>query len=128
MTLKLSAVVTAAAIAAFALAAPSSASAKALPPLHGFCIDPTPGACVDNGVSTPSSENPPVFTFTSGGHSLSGDLIIGILIPNDISPPASFTILNNSSLATIGTATPLSTSTSWKTGELGAYMTRSEEH
>ncbi len=113
-------------IAAFALAAPISASAKPLPPLHGFCIDATPGSCVDVGASTPTSVNPPVFGFTSGGQSITGDFIVGILIPNDNLPPASFTILNNATSLAIGTATPLSITTSWTnppTNELGAYMT-----
>ena len=120
MKAHLSRLIVAAGIAAFALIAPSAASATTL---HGFCVDATPGACVDNGVTTPTSVNPPVFGFTSGGQSESGDFLIGILIPNDISPPASFTILDANTNATLGTATPLSTTTAWTSGELGAYMT-----
>jgi len=111
--------IAAAGIAALALGFPSVASAV---PLHGFCVDPTPGACSDNGVNTPTAVNPPVFGFTQDGHSASGDYLIGILIPDSISPPANFTIEDTNS-ANTWTANPLSTTTAWTSGKLGAYMT-----
>ena len=119
----LSGLIVAAGLTALAIVAPSAASATQL---HGFCVDPTPGACADNGANTPTALNPPEFGFTSGGTSESGDLLIGILVPNDISPPASFTIENFNNTSQTWTATPLSTTTSWThppTNELGAYMT-----
>ena len=107
----------AAGIAAWALAAPTTASAT---PLHGFCLG---SPCVDNGTNTPTDQQPPVFGFTSGGQSKTGDFLVGILVPNDNSPPASFTVVNaNNSLQT-WTANPLSTSSSWTSGKLGDYMT-----
>jgi hypothetical protein len=109
----------AAGIVALTLVAPSAASAV---PLHGFCVDATPGACADNGTNTPTSVNPPVFGFTQDGHSASGDYLIGILIPDSIAPPASFTIEDTNS-ANTWTANPLSTTTAWTSGKLGAYMT-----
>jgi hypothetical protein len=125
MKAHLSSLIAAVGIVACVLAAPSAALAAKVA-LHGFCVDPTPGACADNGVTTPTAVNPPVFGFTHDGHSITGDYLIGILIPDNISPPASFTILNATTLATLGTANPLSTTTPWTnppTNELGAYMT-----
>ena len=107
-------------IAAAGIAAIASvASATASPtPLHGFCLG-TP--CADNGTNTPTDQQPPVFGFTAGGHSATGDLFITVLVPDSIAPPASFTIENANTLAVLGTATPLSTTTPWNSGELGTY-------
>ena len=109
--------IAAAAIAVGALAAPISASAT---PLHGYCVGT---ACPDNGTNSPTSLNPPVFAFSTSGQDATGDFLVGILVPSDLSPPPSFTILDHNNNAITFTATPLSTTTAWTTGELGAYMT-----
>lgn len=114
-----SSLIAAVGMAALALLAPSAASAV---PLHGFCVDPTPGACVDNGTVTPTTVNPPVFGFTQDGHSASGDLLVGILIPDSIAPPGDFTILDNSTSTAIGTASLLNGTTAWTSGKLGTYL------
>jgi hypothetical protein len=107
----------AAGIAAWALAAPTAASAT---PLHGYCV--TVG-CPDNGTNSPTAVNPPVFAFSTSGQDATGDFLVGILVPKDLSPPANFTIMNYNNTAQTWTASPLSTSSAWTTGELGAYMT-----
>jgi len=109
--------IAAAGIAALASVGPAMASPI---PLHGFC---TGSPCADNGTNTPTDQNPPVFGFTAGGHSATGDLLITILVPDNSPAPAPFTIENASTLATMGTATALSTTTPWTSGELGAYET-----
>lgn len=80
-------------------------------------------ACPDNGTNSPTSLNPPVFAFSTSGQDATGDFRVGILVPSDLSPPPSFTILDHNNNAITFTATPLSTTTAWTTGELGAYMT-----
>ncbi len=112
-----SGLIAAAGIAACALTAPTAVSAT---PLHGYCV--TVG-CPDNGTNSPTSVNPPVFAFSTSGQDQSGDFLVGILVPNNDSPPASFTILDYNNNATSWTANPLSTTTAWTTGELGTYMT-----
>jgi len=108
-------------VAAGIAALTSISSAAASPtPLHGFCLG-TP--CADNGTNTPTDQQPPVFGFTAGGQSATGDLFITVLVPDSISPPASFTIENANTLAVLGTATAVSTTTPWNSGELGAYFT-----
>ena len=106
----------AAGIAALALVAPVSASAT---PLHGYCVGT---ACPDNGTNSPTALNPPVFAFSTSGQAATGDFLVGILVPNDDPTPASFTILDHNNNAITFTATPLSTTTAWTSGELGAYM------
>ncbi len=119
MTRTISSLAVAAGIVALALVAPSAASAV---PLHGFCVDATPGACVDNNVNTPTAVNPPVFGFTQDGHSATGDLLVGILVPDSIAPPGNFTILDNSTSTSIGTASLLNGTTAWTSGRIGTYL------
>jgi hypothetical protein len=113
----LSSLFIAAGIAVWALAIPTAASATVL---HGLCVTVP---CADNGTNTPTDQNPPAFGFTSGGQSASGDFLVGILVPNDNSPPASFTIVNFNNNLQTWTASPLSATTSWTSGKLGDYMT-----
>lgn len=71
------------------LAMPSGAQAKpqANPPtLHGFCNTSDVG-CMDNGTNTPTILNPPDFGFSAGGHSATGDVLIDILVPDNVSNP-----------------------------------------
>ncbi len=109
--------IAAAGVAVLALAAPVAASAT---PLHGYCVGV---ACPDLGTNSPTALNPPVFAFSTSGQDETGDFRIGILVPNNDSPPPSFTILDHNNNAITFTATPLSTNTAWTSGELGAYMT-----
>jgi PEP-CTERM motif-containing protein len=109
--------IAAAGLAALAFAVPVSASAT---PLHGYCVGV---ACPDNGTNSPTALNPPVFAFSTSGQDATGDYRIGILVPSDDPAPASFTILDHNNNAITFTALPLSTTTAWTTGELGAYMT-----
>ena len=107
----------AAGLAACAVVSPISASAS---PLHGYCVGT---GCPDLGMNSPTALNPPVFAFSTSGQDATGDFLVGILVPNDLSPPANFTILDHNNNAISWTATPLSTTKAWTTGELGAYMT-----
>jgi hypothetical protein len=113
----ISKLILAAGIAALAFAAPISASAT---PLHGYCVGT---ACPDNGTNSPTALNPPVFAFSTSGTDATGDFLVGILVPNNDAPPPSFTILDHNNNAITFTAIPLSTTTAWTSGELGAYMT-----
>jgi PEP-CTERM motif len=93
-----------------------------LDPLHGFCS----AGCTDNGNNTPITSIPPVnFGFTVSPGSLSGNLTLDFLIPDNVT---SFNISGiqvtgtgstNSSFT--GTATLFST-TAWTTGQLDAYL------
>src|SRR4051794_31324763 len=84
------------AAAAFAAVATPAAAVKPTAPkvnpptLHGFCT--LGDACTDNGTNTPTDVNPPEFAFSSGGQAESGTLIIDILVPNNFTLPASYTI------------------------------------
>jgi len=111
----------AAAPVAFALTATPALATKPSvpkvnpPTLHGFCS--IGDVCTDNGTNTPTDVNPPEFAFSSGGQAETGTLIIDILVPNNFTLPASYTI----SGALSGTAT-LYSSTAWTSGFLDAYL------
>jgi hypothetical protein len=104
--------------AAIAMAA-TPAFASNPPTLHGFCASAHP--CSDNGTNTPTSVNPPVFSFSAGGHSATGDVLIDILVPDNLAQPGSFTV----SGALVGSNTFLASlvsTTAWTTGDLDTYL------
>lgn len=106
--------------AAVALASAATPSFAANPPtLHGFCSTANP--CADNGTHTPTAVNPPVFGFSSGGQSATGDLLIDILIPDNLAPPSSFTISGSLLGANTFMASLFST-TAWTSGQLDSYL------
>jgi hypothetical protein len=116
MTRTIFSLIAAAGLAACAFVATPAAADT----LHGYCF--TTG-CPDTGVSSPTSVNPPVFTFIADPGPQSGDFIIGILVPNDNNPPPSgFTIQDVNSLTTWNSVL-LNSTTSWTSGKLGTYMT-----
>jgi hypothetical protein len=87
--------------------------------LHGFCGTANP--CSDNGTNTPTGVNPPIFGFSAGGHSTSGDLLIDILVPNNLAQPGTFTI-SGSLLGSNTFAAALFSPTAWTSGQLDAYL------
>lgn len=95
------------------MATPASAT------LHGFCGSANP--CSDNGTNTPTSVNPPVFGFSAGGASATGDTWIAILVPDNLAQPGSFTISGSLLGANTFTASLFSGS-AWKTGQLDAFL------
>jgi hypothetical protein len=98
------------------LAIPGSAHAT----LHGFCDTLAP--CTDNGTNTPTSVNPPDFGFSAGGHSATGDLMIDILVPDNVSSPSTtYTISGPLVGATTFTAS-LFSATPWTSGQLDSYL------
>jgi hypothetical protein len=105
--------VLAAASATLAFAATPAFAANA-PTLHGFCSSANP--CSDNGTNTPTDQNPPEFFFSAGGHNQTGNVFIDILVPDNNSAPASFTM--NSGAFTAALFSP----TAWTSGQLDAYL------
>jgi hypothetical protein len=107
-------------LAASAFAAMATPVLAANPPtLHGFCATASP--CTDNGTNTPTNVNPPIFGFSAGGSSATGDVLIDILIPDNLAQPGSFTI----SGALVGSNTFLAalvSPTAWTSGQLDAYL------
>ena len=108
----------------------SAAGANAdtiLDPLHG-CVGATL-ACADNGVNTPTSQNPPHFAFSVSPGPQTGDFRLDVLVPNNEDPTPlalSFAITgtqggatNTSPLARIAT---LFSGTAWTSGFLDAYL------
>jgi len=94
------------------LAVPASAT------LHGWCGSGATSTCLDNGTNTPTSVNPPnPFGFTGSSAGETGDFLIDILVPNNLSSPSSFSITGGAT----GTAT-LFSSTAWISGQLDAYL------
>jgi hypothetical protein len=102
--------------AAFAAMSATPAMADLLDdPLHGY-----PGN--DNGINTPVSSSgfnqPTNFGFTVSPGPASGDLLVDILVPNNLSPlPASFGMTGTFS----GTATKFSP-TAWTSGFLDTFL------
>jgi hypothetical protein len=90
------------------------ARADLLDPLHGYCNV----GCIDNGINSPTSQNPPTgFGFTVSPGPATGDLTIVVLTPNNEVKPASFALTGSFS----GTANLFST-TAWTSGALDAYL------
>jgi hypothetical protein len=82
---------------------PLANAAKADAVLVGFCSGPP--ACATNGTNTPIIQDTSTplqnFGFNSSPSSLSGELFIDILVPNDAKTPSTFSVTGTSS----GTAT-----------------------
>jgi hypothetical protein len=97
----------------------SGAHAASAPTLHGFCSTTHP--CTDNGTNTPTAVNPPDFGFSAGGHSATGVVMIDILVPDNVTLPASYTISGPLLGASTFTATEFST-TAWTSGQLDSYL------
>lgn len=90
--------------------------------LHG-CIIGT--SCTDNGTVTPTTVNSPSFTFTKGGGG-TGDLIVDILVPDNLSGATteSFTI-NGTSAGPTDTTTVSGAATfkgDWISGDLASFL------
>ncbi|MGH7120184.1 MAG: PEP-CTERM sorting domain-containing protein [Acetobacteraceae bacterium] len=100
-----------------AAAAPAArATVVTSDPLHGYCAGA--GQCADNGTNSPTTNNPPSnFGFTVSPGPKSGDLLLEVLVPNNVTQPSSFAITGTSS----GTAS-LFSSTAWTSGALDSYL------
>lgn len=107
----------AAAVALASLATPSFAANP--PTLHGFCASANP--CSENGANTPTAVNPPVFGFSSGGQSATGNLLIDILVPDNLAQASPFTISGSLLGANTFMASLFST-TAWTSGQLDSYL------
>src|SRR5579863_5914791 len=98
-----------------AMAGPASASA-----LHGFCNGTGTNTCADNGANTPLGDSTEFGFSHSGSSSVTGTFSLDILLPNDDSQPADFSIMGiNGNMG--GTATEVNTS-AWTTGTLANYL------
>jgi hypothetical protein len=98
------------------LAIPSSAHAT----LHGFCNTAAP--CTDNGTNTPTSVNPPDFGFSAGGHSATGDLMIDILVPDNVSSPSTTYTISGPLVGASTFTASLFSATPWISGQLDSYL------
>jgi hypothetical protein len=98
------------------LAIPGSAHAA----LHGFCDTLAP--CTDNGTNTPTSVNPPDFGFSAGGHSATGDLMIDILVPDNVSNPSTTYTISGPLVGASTFAASLFSPTAWISGQLDSYL------
>jgi len=93
-------------------------SAPAAAALWGYCGGPL--ECLDNGMHSPTIDNPPVdFGFTRDTGPSSGDLIVDVLEPNKGGGPLTGNITITGTLS--GTAT-LFSSSPWTSGNLDAYL------
>lgn len=100
------------------IASPVIARADAL---HGFCWGTS--TCTDTGSYTPTSSNPPDFGFEGSGGSISGDLFIEILVPNDQdSSPSTLGITIDNTSTSTDSAASLVSSTAWTSGKLESYL------
>ena len=115
-----------ASLAGLGLAASVARAAIIEDPLHGFCNGSLPaGACVDNGTNTPLGSNSTQFGFTISPGPQTGDLELVLLLPNNLSSPASFAITGIQG----GTANtdPISATAAlhsgqWTSGNLDAFL------
>ena len=114
--MKLSVAATSALAGALAIAGGVAMPGSAHATLHGFCAGA--GQCVDNGTNSPTSSNPPVnFGFTTSPGPTTGDLLLDILTPDNVTAGPSFTLSGTlSGTATLFSATP------WTSGKLDAYL------
>lgn len=119
MTFGLAALAAATGLAGTLTLAPTAAQANTattLDPLHGFCGGV--GQCADNGTNSPTTNNPPKnFGFTISPGPQSGDFLLDVLVPNNVSKPVNFSITGTAT----GTATLVST-TAWTSGNLDTYI------
>lgn len=107
-----------AAIGALALGAALAGPAGATP-LHGFCNGTGTGTCADNGANTPLGTSTE-FGFSHSGSSATGTFSLDILLPNDDTPTAGFSVTGiNGNMG--GTATEVKTS-AWTSGTLADFL------
>jgi hypothetical protein len=97
-------------------------------PLYGFCSSTSPATsstCASNGTVTPLSSGPSGY-FGFYVDPQSGTLLIDILIPDNYSLPASFSITGNAGSGNGGGALSATASevsgTPWTSGNLDAYL------
>ena len=100
----------------------SSAHADIMDPLHGFCNG---SPCIDNGTNTPLG-NSSEFGFSISPGSQTGAFFLDILVPNNYSIPASFSITGSQGGAAnnqpISTTASLFSVTAWTSGQLDTYL------
>jgi len=90
-------------------------------PLAGYCGGV--GQCIDNGTNSPTSNNPPTnFGFVNNLASANGNLFIDILIPDNVSIPASFSITGTFNANAVNASATLFSSTPWVSGQLDSYL------
>lgn len=104
-------------VVAFGLAFAVMSQPASADTLHGYCGTGPTTTCLDNNTNSPTSTNPPVFTFVGSGGGVSGDLVLDFLIPNNVTQPTSVGVTGTAS----GTAT-LFSSTAWTSGQLDSYL------
>ncbi|HEV2268377.1 MAG TPA: PEP-CTERM sorting domain-containing protein [Steroidobacteraceae bacterium] len=106
-----------AAVAASALAFGGPASASAL---HGFCNGTGGNTCVDMNGHTTLGNSTEIGFSSSGSSSVTGTFMLDILLPNDDTAPASFSVTGiNGNMG--GTATRVGT-TAWASGKLADFL------
>jgi hypothetical protein len=93
----------------------AGAQTALLDPLHGYCAV----GCIDNGINSPTSQNPPAdFGFTISPAPLGiGDLLVDILTPDNVAAGPAFGITGTAS----GTAT-LVAGSPWTAGPLDTFL------
>ena len=113
-------------LASLGLAASGARADLIEDPLHGFCNGtPNPPNCFDNGTNTPLGSNSTQFGFTISPGPQTGDLELVLLVPNNLSHPASFAITGTQG----GTANtdPISATATlhagqWTSGQLDTFL------
>jgi len=90
--------------------------------MHVSCTSPTP-ACLDTGSITPTSTNPPTFSFKKSPNSGLGTFDLTVLIPNNVAGAnaQSFSI-NGTYTGNATVASLLASVTAWSSGQLDAYL------
>ena len=107
------------ALSMLAVTSSSGWAQSLLDPLHGYCAGA--GQCIDNGINSPTTNNPPVnfgFNVSPGPSPVSGSaFLVDVLAPNNEAIPASFAVTGTlSGTATLFRATP------WTSGNLDAFL------
>lgn len=98
-----------------AIAGPASAT-----PLHGFCNGTGTNICTDVGTNTPLGNSTAFGFSSSGSSSVTGTFSLEILLPNNDTAPADFSVTGINGNAG-GTATEVGT-TAWTSGTLAAFL------
>jgi hypothetical protein len=119
--MKLGVTATSALAGALAIAGGVAMPGSAHATLHGFCNTSDAG-CVDNGTNTPTTLNPPNFGFSAGGHSATGDLMIDILVPDNVSNPSTTYTISGSLVGASTFTASLFSPTAWTSGQLDSYL------